>query len=89
VLFPCLLFVVESNVSKEFPPLSVDRISESWMISIQLISIRQDLVGKRIQVLLSAWKPGDGIWGKNKVLFFIARLDKQVLQEIIESILMS
>ena len=56
-----LLFVIESNVSKELPSLSVDRIGESRMISIQLISIRQDLIGKFVQVLLGPGEPRNSI----------------------------
>ena len=62
-----LLFVAECYVSKELSPLSVNWVSESWMISIQFISIGQDLVGKSIQVLLCARKPWDGIWRKQEV----------------------
>ncbi len=56
-----LLFVVEGDVGEELPPLPVDGIGEAGMIGIQLVPVRQDLVGKLVQILLGSREPRDGI----------------------------
>ena len=47
----CSLFVVESDVGKLLSAGPVDWIFEAGVVRVQLVSVRQDLVGEVVQLL--------------------------------------
>lgn len=62
-----LLFVMVGNISKVLPSGSVNLVGESWMVRVQLGTVRQNLVCESIQVPDAPRKP----WDRSQIVLVI------------------
>ncbi len=66
-LFYYILPVVEGDVGELLPSLPVDRVFEARVVTVELTSVGEDLVGEPVKILDGHGKPRDAVCNANKM----------------------
>ena len=77
-----LLLVVESDVGKLLSAGPVDWIFEAGVVRVQLVSVRQDLVGEVVQLLNVNGIPWGATCKKYRVFAYLKELSLEIFKKM-------